>query len=56
MESRADTVGRQPKSHAIIPIDHLKCNAHSMFPLFPENRKSIPKFPRGKTFLKNVTL
>ena len=27
-----------------------------MFPLFPENRKSIPWFLRGKILLKNVTL
>ena len=26
----------------LIPVGHLRCNAHSMFPLFPENPKFIP--------------
>ena len=37
-------------------IGHLKCNALSMFPLCPENRKSIPKFLSGKKLFKYVTL
>ena len=37
----------------MITIDHLKCNAHSIFLLFLQNRKSIPKFLSGKkTFQK----
>ena len=31
-------------------IDHLKRNAHSIFPLFPENRKSIQTFNSGFVF------
>ena len=37
-------------------IPCIRCNAHSMFLLFPENRKSIPQFFSGKNLLKNVTL
>ena len=33
-----------------------RINAHSMFTLFPEYRKSIPLFLCGKKLLKNVTL
>ena len=31
-------------------LGNPKCNALSMFLLFPENRKSIPKFLSGKNF------
>ena len=31
-------------------MGHLKCSAHSMFPSFPEDWKSIPKFLSGKIF------
>ena len=29
---------------------------HSMFPLFPENWKSIPEFLSGKKLFENITL
>ena len=35
------------------PLSRL--NAHLMFPLFTENRKSIPQSFSGKKLFKNVT-
>ena len=35
-------------------VHHL--NAHSMFPLFPENQKSLPQILCGKNLFKNVIL
>ena len=40
----------QGKSNS--PTGHLKCSAHSMFRLFPENRKSIPKFLSRQNFFQ----
>ena len=38
--------------NTVVVYGSSRINTHLMFPLFPENRKSIPKRFIGKNFLK----